>query len=277
MPCLSQNTTMSSVNPYHNVFATAELLESILRHLPVGDLLLAQRVSRTFKNTISSSPMLQQNLFFQPRPVDRVSRAHNEPEMNPLLRDAFPPWFEHCDSACEFHDLDSFESLDWDRNPQQRTAFARKEATWRSMLVIQPACTTLQVVQCILNDGDDKIRSREICFDAANRKGVRMGALYDLAEEWVCEIGSWRSFGCQWHMFRQETCFPSIRKALETGSLENRIAVMLYCNIQCDPNGPPLRPEFRSLAFEKPCVEFPEEPREASTDDSAEESTDDLD
>ncbi|KAF7187798.1 hypothetical protein HII31_10698 [Pseudocercospora fuligena] len=49
------------------VFYTAELLESILKLLPMRDLLLDQRVCTHWRDAIKQSPELQQNLFFQPR------------------------------------------------------------------------------------------------------------------------------------------------------------------------------------------------------------------
>nr|POF18497.1 hypothetical protein CFP56_63041 [Quercus suber] len=49
------------------VFDTVELLESILLHLPMKDLLLSQRVSRAFRMTVLGSRVLQQALFFVPR------------------------------------------------------------------------------------------------------------------------------------------------------------------------------------------------------------------
>ena len=49
------------------MFLTTELLESILRHLPMKDLLLAQRVPRKWPAVTSQSPELQQHLFYLPK------------------------------------------------------------------------------------------------------------------------------------------------------------------------------------------------------------------
>ena len=46
----------------------SELLEHILYDLPIRDLLLSQRVCRTWRSLISSSPTLQQALFLRPSP-----------------------------------------------------------------------------------------------------------------------------------------------------------------------------------------------------------------
>ncbi|KAK3708981.1 hypothetical protein LTR37_011145 [Vermiconidia calcicola] len=44
----------------------AELVEMILLSLPLSDILLAQRVDRTWKHVIDTSPQLQRALFFAP-------------------------------------------------------------------------------------------------------------------------------------------------------------------------------------------------------------------
>lgn len=48
------------------VFLTTELLENILRHLPMKDLLLVQRVCRKWRAVITSNKELQQALYFIP-------------------------------------------------------------------------------------------------------------------------------------------------------------------------------------------------------------------
>ncbi|PPJ58259.1 hypothetical protein CBER1_08272 [Cercospora berteroae] len=48
------------------VFDTAELLETILLQLPMRDIVRAQCVDRTFRDTIKESPSLQRALFLKP-------------------------------------------------------------------------------------------------------------------------------------------------------------------------------------------------------------------
>lgn len=50
------------------LYAVTELLEDILLHLPLKDLLLSQRVNKHFKATIDGSLKLQRALFFSPAP-----------------------------------------------------------------------------------------------------------------------------------------------------------------------------------------------------------------
>ncbi|KAK5680167.1 hypothetical protein LTS10_007094 [Elasticomyces elasticus] len=62
-----QSTRQAAINA---VFLTTELLEGILHQLPMKDLLLAQRISRRFRDVIGQSVILQQDLFMQPREAD---------------------------------------------------------------------------------------------------------------------------------------------------------------------------------------------------------------
>ncbi|OQO07952.1 hypothetical protein B0A48_06744 [Cryoendolithus antarcticus] len=57
----------------HATFATTELLESILHHLPVFSLVAVQRVSMQFRDCITRSHKLQEMLFPKPdnRPVNK--------------------------------------------------------------------------------------------------------------------------------------------------------------------------------------------------------------
>lgn len=57
------------------VFGVAELLEAILVELPMRDLLLSQRVSKTFQLTIKGSTKLQRKLFFVP--MDPAQRRND--------------------------------------------------------------------------------------------------------------------------------------------------------------------------------------------------------
>ncbi|KAM0722642.1 hypothetical protein Q7P37_002083 [Cladosporium fusiforme] len=83
-------------------FHLPEILEQILTNLPQRDLLLAQRVSRAFQDTITASPKLQRALFFAPdphlpsspitylNPATGTTSAHTRPQNNRLLLRAFP-------------------------------------------------------------------------------------------------------------------------------------------------------------------------------------------
>ncbi|KAK4896105.1 hypothetical protein LTR27_005962 [Elasticomyces elasticus] len=75
--------TKSHVTPAcDRVLGIIELLEHILMHTDMQTLLLAQRVSRTFLNTITNSTPLQQKLFFIQQPA---CQSGDELILNPLI------------------------------------------------------------------------------------------------------------------------------------------------------------------------------------------------
>jgi hypothetical protein len=132
---------MSSVS--ERVFSTPELLETILSYLAPINLLQAQLISHLFHSTITSSPKLQQLLFFRP--------AHHLPEtwtLNPLLRKHFLPWFVISSSrTSNQRDLSTLQLLEWISSDSQRDAFLRADASWRNMVFMQPAPTSLHLVR----------------------------------------------------------------------------------------------------------------------------------
>ncbi|KAL4982248.1 hypothetical protein BDW68DRAFT_182747 [Aspergillus falconensis] len=75
------------------VFLLPELLEAVLSHLPQRDLLLAQRVNRTWHDVISSSRLLQQRLFFQTTRSRMQLQEGFTVVFNPLLQCMFPAFY----------------------------------------------------------------------------------------------------------------------------------------------------------------------------------------
>lgn len=73
------------------VLHTPELFELILLQLPMKDLLLAQGISRHFKETIRGSVRLQRQLFLAPAPIGQGS----SPILNPLFAN-FDEQCSHC-------------------------------------------------------------------------------------------------------------------------------------------------------------------------------------
>lgn len=109
----------------HRVLDCPELLELILLQLPIRSLLHAQRICRSFRDAIRSSPTLQQALFFQPLPrLPTDSPATQDQVLNPLLVENFRPFFEsrprsehiYCDGIYEFDDLDWSGGYGWADN-----------------------------------------------------------------------------------------------------------------------------------------------------------------
>lgn len=152
------------------VFQVPELLELVLFNLPQKDLLLCQRVNRSFCNTVKFSPKLQKALFFMP---DWSPRAHSigdddrteqKPTNNRLLRRAFPGSYptvshvmnrSHDQTAADdwITSADSNEQWSWDvaiQYPSNGTpdccpATQYPEASWRRMHLSQPPCTSLHL------------------------------------------------------------------------------------------------------------------------------------
>jgi len=73
-----------------HTLATFELLELVLSNLPPRDILLFQRVCRTWHALSSTSPILQTLLYFR-APSTATSESYI---LNPLLKDAFPFMFQ---------------------------------------------------------------------------------------------------------------------------------------------------------------------------------------
>ncbi|KAH7391717.1 hypothetical protein BKA66DRAFT_458317 [Pyrenochaeta sp. MPI-SDFR-AT-0127] len=168
------------------VFATPELLEAILIQLhhvaPLHELLQAQLISHRLHTAITSSPRLQQLLFFRAQP-NNVSRSSAAWTLNPLLRHHFLPWFVQPSDRWSMPNQESIQALDW--IPARKDAFLRPEASWRKMLVIQPPPKTLSVTLLVHTRlGDFISDATDQCADSPSG-GVTMASLYDITESFV--------------------------------------------------------------------------------------------
>jgi hypothetical protein len=152
-----------------------ELFELVLAKLPMRCLLTtAQLVCRHWRDTISSAPALQQKLFFSPLPETTTRRAIFQ--LNPLLQEVFPLWFQsHCFPHSDDIAGHVFDDLELARRP---SAFLRKGASWRKMLVQQPPAPALGIVQPVLKS--IVIELEKGWADFEDEGGLRMGPLYDL-------------------------------------------------------------------------------------------------
>lgn len=167
------------------VLATHELLESILIHLPLKGLLQAQLISRHFNSVIRTSPRLRQLLFQWPEQPNPEWRLH------PLLSHHFLPFF-FIDNYGLSAGVDRYFSkyMKWTENGSTRSAFLRKEASWRNMFVAQPPPSSLLVSRGTYYVDPETGSYRE--YDAtyeepgedvshvSSENGVTMGVIYDL-------------------------------------------------------------------------------------------------
>jgi hypothetical protein len=241
-----------------------ELLELILLQLPPQDLLLnAQRVNRRFREVIAGSILLQRALFFHPAPTD----SDTAPEFNPLLKRSFPGWFKDKRFAAASRS-ETFKQLNWNKSKTKTAAYARKNASWRRMLVAQPPATALYIVRLF----PQRFSKRHTMKKREFTQGVRMGPFYDLVQAHF-EFVKVASFDVLWHMLPigspvsgynggigdENNIFNPIFRELNLEESEewppDGITLYLYETMPCScrPDGVNARigPEFRSLAREK--------------------------
>jgi len=185
-------------SPSNRVVSTVELLESILLHVPLNDLLQFQRVCHRWNDTITTSPSLQQVLFLEP---SKISPKNSR--FNPLLKALFPPFFE--DPMTGHPDLAKcIREMAWYKNPQRRSAILNEKASWRRMFPMQPPVKIKQVIlaQCYdcARHGRRLEASRVIRgeYHYLQHNGIRMGLLYDLLVELMevnFSVEAWADWG----------------------------------------------------------------------------------
>ncbi|KAK4544730.1 hypothetical protein LTR36_003979 [Oleoguttula mirabilis] len=156
------------------VFRLPELLEVIFMNLPQKELLLCQRVSRSFQHTVEGSIHLQRALFLAPdwslegRVLDACSAMKRltrpKPENNRLLLRVYPGCYPTVtlvivDYAPTPNELiigrrggeqwswDICISFPADKPPNSCPAVEYPEASWRRMFLSQPPCTKLHLVR----------------------------------------------------------------------------------------------------------------------------------
>lgn len=200
------------------VFHVPELLESILVHLSMKDLLLSQRTSRAFHDTIQGSVQLRRKLFLEAdwnggsrlfgvhAPLSKPGR---KPENNRLLLRAFPGCYPTItlvivsDGApggqtsferagvtsgpgSETWSWDVCISFPADRKPTMSPAVEYPEASWRKMYLSQPPCQSLYLV---------RRWQRSLKPAMIRDDGIRMGDFFDEAtsSEPRCDDRKWHT------------------------------------------------------------------------------------
>lgn len=216
------------------LFNVPELLEEILLFLPIPALLQAQRINKRFQRFIQASAVIQQSLFFQSIPsthsssctsahdyevahfdmpaceiLSRVVTAHDDCtySLNPVLSHFFHFWFrlEVAESEFSFRRHGNFKDLQLASDGNRLTAFLRPEASWRRMLVAQPAVPHLRISTESETMGGSYFAATMVDLPSHQNglEGVRMEILYDVAAEWVhYEQMAW--FSVQWDCLSDE-------------------------------------------------------------------------
>ncbi|SMQ48842.1 unnamed protein product [Zymoseptoria tritici ST99CH_3D7] len=154
------------------VFHLPELLESILLQLNTKDLLLGQRTTQDFRNTILGSVRLRRKLFLEPdwdlqgcgfAANNLNNRPGRKPLNNHLLLRAFPGCYptitlvissdgrsQQTTFATRGKDEWSWDvciSFPADTKPIVSPAVTYPEASWRKMYLSQPPCKSLYLVR----------------------------------------------------------------------------------------------------------------------------------
>ncbi|KAF7959811.1 hypothetical protein EAE96_001417 [Botrytis aclada] len=151
------------------VLAIPELLEQILFHLPLPDLMIrVQGVNRHFHAIITTSPLLQHKLFFSSTSNPFLSNRSNTIIPNPLLYPSFHAYISSSRktwiTSPELRPLELSE-LGVGRRDMIRRGFRWADASWKNMLVCLPPVKELTIYSMF---GAWVIKSET---------GVRMGML----------------------------------------------------------------------------------------------------
>ncbi|KAF3766915.1 hypothetical protein M406DRAFT_350321 [Cryphonectria parasitica EP155] len=150
--------------------ATVELLELILLQLDFQTILTsASRVCHDWNNVIRGSPKLQAFLFFRPeRPALSNLRCHEEIRTNPLVDD-------------KLNQL--MATTPGDSHPSQLDRFLQADASWRRMLVQQPAPLKMGVWRietgCYLQEG---FKNTIEVLELTDKEDLRMEALVEYGQ-----------------------------------------------------------------------------------------------
>ena len=158
-----------------HVFDKVELLEHILLHLPLRGLLQVQRVSRHFHAVVHGSPPIQRVLFFKPLEASirgtgghptYVKDKHTMP-MNPFLANYLLYTGIKSHNAAVTYKTRPFEgAID--------LSYTDPAASWRKMLVIQPAARPLSIQSDLAPTREASLESGLTMIEML-RKGNREG------------------------------------------------------------------------------------------------------
>ncbi|KAL4737422.1 hypothetical protein BDV11DRAFT_171968 [Aspergillus similis] len=169
-----------------------EIIEAILSRLPQRDLLLAQRISRTWREVISRSRVLQQRLFFQTNRPCLQSRETFPVDFNPLLQELFPAFFPDDETldwenpcigtSCDSYPTgpDMLRAQAWFKSETRRREVLRSDASWRRMFPSDPAprLGTMDIWLCCAGDLIAATVASKYRRDDQSM-GSRMGLLWD--------------------------------------------------------------------------------------------------
>ncbi|KAM0543647.1 hypothetical protein ACHAO7_009269 [Fusarium culmorum] len=156
------------------VLGCYEIFHLICTFVDMPTLLHAQLVSKHWHDMISTSPLLQQNLFLKPRLSANIEQPST---VNPLLLKHFEAILKGRESYNEemWHHSPAVSRMsiaNMKNGRKVHKAFIRYDASWRRMLVAQPPITSIGYMRKV--NGDEDLRLLPF------PEGLRMGDLYDM-------------------------------------------------------------------------------------------------
>ncbi|KAI1745117.1 hypothetical protein F4680DRAFT_443600 [Xylaria scruposa] len=206
------------------VLQTAELLQEILLQLDMRTLLTAaQLVNRQWHALITSSPPLKRALYFDP-----IAQSSSPATINPLLVEAFPPWYQIAEQLVRKEDFHGLPMAQESRRP----AFMNLSASWRHMLVQQPPSLRLGywTLSHTRTNSFQDFQIQEF------PDGLRMGTFYDLPQKWVYQDDSafnvfWdpRNVNVDWNSSHSHRFQPEKKAEIESFSSQAGNIILLCC------------------------------------------------
>ncbi|GKU06861.1 f-box protein [Fusarium langsethiae] len=165
------------------VLGCYELLHHICSFMDISTLLHVQLVSQYWHDMISTSPLLQQNLYLKPRPSANPDQPRN---FNPLLFKHFEPILKgrvspyRWDGALSENILriSGMSITNMKDGRKIHKAFIRRGASWRRMLIAQPPITSMGYVSKVFSGRSDMMAGDWSSLSFPN--GLRMGEFYDM-------------------------------------------------------------------------------------------------
>ncbi|KJK61313.1 hypothetical protein P875_00042448 [Aspergillus parasiticus SU-1] len=131
----------------HKIFLIPEILEHILLQTPPQTLLTtAQRTSQTWHHVITTSPRLQETLFFKPQPQPPNPRTKTTNRtLNPLLPHKIWPHLFRKRLTSQTTTTTNYGYTLPAADPVEEELYLRPNASWRRMLVQQPPTSSISV------------------------------------------------------------------------------------------------------------------------------------
>ncbi|KAF7193181.1 hypothetical protein HII31_05525 [Pseudocercospora fuligena] len=180
------------------------LLNSIILHfvfqqLPQKDLLLAQRVCKTWHDLIKRSQSLQKQLFLLPD-HDHVAEVEEDFQFNGLLQEHFPEFFRNKLTGCDralgpLRDTKWLKLVDPARVRDEpvevsrlNDIYARPEASWRRMIPCRPAPRELQMLISVRGRFGASGAFKKLKFEKPHPhlpKFLTFGLMYDIVQYFV--------------------------------------------------------------------------------------------